>query len=78
MQEFVQQVTGNLGLTVAATIRFFLLTGIEYHDHVTEWGVHWNFFLTIIIINLFVVFVRSSKLAIVYAFSLLIISEIFQ
>lgn len=59
-KELFQSVSGNLGVTIAATIRFFLLTGIEYHDHVTEWGVHWNFFLTIAILNVFGVFLRSS------------------
>jgi len=69
-------VTGNFAVTVAATIRFFLLTGIEYHDHVTEWGVHWNFFLTIAVLNLLIVFLRSSRFAMLYGFSLLVLAEL--
>jgi phosphatidylinositol glycan class W len=57
---------------VSASIRFFLLTGIDYHDHVTEWGVHWNFFMTIAVINVLTVFIRSSKFALLYAFIILL------
>lgn len=63
-------------MTIAATIRFFLLTGIEYHDHVTEWGVHWNFFLTIAILNVLAVFLRSSKNSMIYGFILLTFAEL--
>ena len=76
LRELVQSVTGNVGVTIAATIRFFLLTGIEYHDHVTEWGVHWNFFLTIAVLNVLMVFLRSSKYAMEYGFILLIGCEL--
>lgn len=75
-KELMGSVTGNLGITIAATIRFFLLTGIDYHDHVTEWGVHWNFFLTIAVLNLFIVFVRSSRYTMLYGFSLLVLAEL--
>ena len=27
----------------------------------SEWGIHWNFFITISIVNVFVVFVREVK-----------------
>ena len=71
-------ITGNLGVCIAASIRFFLLTGVDYHDHVTEWGTHWNFFLTIAIINIFNVFLRSSKYALFYGLSILVVSEFAQ
>jgi hypothetical protein len=66
-------ITGNIGVCLAASVRFFLLTGVEYHDHVTEWGVHWNFFLTIAILNIFNVFLRSTKYAFIYGIALLLL-----
>ena len=60
---------------MAATIKFFLLTGINYHDHVTEWGVHWNFFLTIALLNVLAVFLRNGKHAFIYGLLLLLASE---
>ena len=67
--------SGNIGVSIAATVRFFLLTGIEYHDHVTEWGVHWNFFLTVGLLGVFSVFLRSSKNAMLYGLILLLAFE---
>ena len=76
IKELIQSVTGNLGVVLGGTVRFFLLTGIDYHDHVTEWGVHWNFFLTIAILNVAIVFVRSSKHAMIAGFLFLIVGEL--
>ena len=54
----------NISVMIAASIRFILLIKIVgYHEHVTEWGVHWNFFVTIAVIRLLLVFVRTSKYA---------------
>lgn len=71
-------ITGNIGVCLAASVRFFLLTGVEYHDHVTEWGVHWNFFLTIAILNIFNVFLRSTEYAFIYGIALLLLQELAQ
>ena len=71
-------VASNKLVVLAASIRFFLLTGIDYHDHVTEWGVHWNFFMTIACLNVMNVFIRSSKYAIVIAVAILLFQEFIQ
>ena len=76
--ELIESITQNLGITLAATIRFFLLSGIDYHDHVTEWGVHWNFFVTIALLNTSLVFIRSSKHALLYGILLVLVNEIVQ
>lgn len=73
MRDLIAAVSGNKLVMLAASIRFFLLHGIDYHDHVTEWGVHWNFFMTIAVINVTLVFVRSSKFALLYGFLILLI-----
>jgi phosphatidylinositol glycan class W len=72
MRDLFAAFSTNKLVILAASIRFFLLTGIDYHDHVTEWGVHWNFFMTIAVINVLQVFVRSSKFALLYAFIILL------
>ena len=68
-------IASNKLVCFAASLRFFLLTGIDYHDHVTEWGVHWNFFMTIAFLNVFMVLIRSSKHALVIAITTLFASE---
>ena len=72
LKELIHSVFGNLAVCLAASVRFILLTSIDYHDHVTEWGTHWNFYLTIAVLNVFFVFVRSSDYALVVGLALLI------
>lgn len=62
----------------AASLRFFLLTGIDYHDHVTEWGTHWNFFMTIAFLNVLMVLIRSAKHVLVIALGTMLCAEFVQ
>ena len=78
LKELMQSITSNLGVCTGASVRFFLLTGIDYHDHVTEWGTHWNFFVTIACLNVIGVFVRSTKFVMFYGWILLIGGELLQ
>lgn len=76
IKELITSITSNLGICLGASVRFFMLTGIDYHDHVTEWGTHWNFFVTIAFLNFFGVFVRSSRFIMVIGWILLIGTEL--
>ena len=76
LRELGSMLFQNFSVLVAASIRFILLIKIVgYHEHVTEWGVHWNFFVTIAIIRFTLVFVRSSKFSMLLGLSLLFGSE---
>ena len=68
--------SSNLGVTIGATVRFFLLHGIDYHEHVTEWGFHWNFFVTIACMNLLMAFVPSAYYTMHTGILLLVGSEV--
>lgn len=40
-------------LIVLGVVRFFLVNEIDYQQHVSEYGVHWNFFITLAAVKLF-------------------------
>lgn len=77
LREVISSITSNSALMFAASVRFFMLGVIDYHDHVTEWGTHWNFFVTIAILNVAIVFIRSSEYTMIYGFVLMIANELF-
>lgn len=78
---FVQDISraffGNIVVTGIALLRFFMLTDLNYHDHVTEWGTHWNFFCTIICINFLMSFVRSNKISLIIGLVVLLAFELY-
>lgn len=40
-------------LVLLGVIRFFLVQEIDYQTHISEYGVHWNFFMTLASVRLF-------------------------
>ena len=42
-----------LAVVLVGTARMLVTKGIEYQEHVTEYGVHWNFFFTIAVLMVF-------------------------
>lgn len=41
--------TASLPLIVLGVARFFAINELDYQQHISEYGVHWNFFLTLAI-----------------------------
>jgi len=49
----------SIPLLAMGLLRLLTTKGLEYQEHVSEYGVHWNFFFTLSVVGLFSAYFRS-------------------
>lgn len=52
---------------IVGSLRFLLLEYVDYQEHPSEWGIHWNFYTTVAAINIMQAFVTDTSKCILYA-----------
>lgn len=78
-RRFVHSARHSIPLLVLGVIRFLSVKGLDYAEHVTEYGVHWNFFFTLGFLPPFVATFQSVlRYVPSYAALALLVSGIYQ
>ena len=75
----VQSALRSSGALLAlGLLRLFFVKKLDYQEHVTEYGVHWNFFITLSLLPIFLVFVDPITMHIPLFLVALLISMLYE
>ncbi|KAK4170109.1 GWT1-domain-containing protein [Cladorrhinum sp. PSN259] len=75
----IKSIRHSLPLLALGIIRLLSVKGLDYAEHVTEYGVHWNFFFTLGFLPPFVALFQSAlKLVPSYAGLAVLLSVLYQ
>ncbi|KAK2053533.1 GPI-anchored wall transfer protein 1 [Colletotrichum caudatum] len=78
-RRLVHSMRHSLPLLVLGVIRLLSVKGLDYAEHVSEYGVHWNFFFTLGFLPPFVAIFQSAlKIVPSYAALAIILSVLYQ
>ncbi|KYR01579.1 phosphatidylinositol glycan [Tieghemostelium lacteum] len=56
----IHTLKSNLPLVIIGFVRMILTKSVNYQEHTSEYGVHWNFFFTLALVSLSMAFLKFS------------------
>jgi phosphatidylinositol glycan class W len=61
VKEFLKALSKSLLVVLMGLVRVVVHAMVGYHEHLTEYGMHWNFYITISVVNLSLAFLKNVK-----------------
>lgn len=74
----LRALTSSTTLLSLGLLRFCFVKNLEYQEHVTEYGVHWNFFITLALLPLFMAIIEPLSHYVPRVVIALVISLIYE
>ena len=73
LQDILESIRNIAFPLIVGSLRFFVISDLDYQEHASEWGIHWNFYTTVAIIGMLQTLVIYPKYAISAAFAFLLL-----
>ncbi|XP_059177789.1 phosphatidylinositol-glycan biosynthesis class W protein-like isoform X2 [Physella acuta] len=80
LSQMGKSIISSIPLIVLAFARLIAVKGADYHEHVTEYGVHWNFFFTIVALKILLTLmycIIPIQLSTYFAAAILLVHQLF-
>eukprot|EP01017_Pseudomicrothorax_dubius_P043592 TRINITY_DN7288_c0_g1_i12.p1 TRINITY_DN7288_c0_g1~~TRINITY_DN7288_c0_g1_i12.p1 ORF type:complete len:442 (+),score=61.53 TRINITY_DN7288_c0_g1_i12:139-1464(+) len=60
IKRIIRSMSGASPILIIGVVRLILVKAVNYQEHVSEYGVHWNFFITLSVVSFVAPFIRLS------------------
>lgn len=75
-KDFLRNASGIVFPLIVGLLRFCVVSDLDYQEHASEWGIHWNFYTTVAVISLGQSFVYKPKHALGIGVAILITFQV--
>lgn len=76
LSELISVFKSSIVVFVMGFARIIVHNAVDYQSHVSEYGIHWNFYTTIFVVNFYLVFIRDIRHSVLFATLIMSLYEI--